>query len=376
MTKKRILFILHLPPPVHGSSFVGSQIHDSKTINNQFDTKYINLSTSDFLAEIGEFSLSKLCKYFSIIIRLLKELINQKPDLVYIGITAKGIAFYKDAILIFFCKLFGIPVIYHFHNKGVKSAEKKCLKKLIYNKVFGNGKAIILSKILYKDICNFFPIKNVFECPNGLLDNAGDNIVEFRMNAAKNKSRHTILFLSNLIRTKGCLILLEACNKLHLKGIDFRCLLVGDEGDINKLELNLEIERLNLQEKVFYLGKKLGKEKEDIFLESDLFALPTFYPLEALPLVNIEAMHWGLPVVSTFEGGIPDQVVDNESGFLVPQGDVVALTEKLEILLTQPDLRLKMSIASRMRYEQCYTFSAFEQRMKSILSSVVGIEII
>ena len=73
-------------------------------------------------------------------------------------------------------------------------------------------------------------------------------------------------------------------------------------------KLNQKINDLNLQEYVTYLGKKYGDYKYEIFQSSDIFVFPTFYHNECFPLVLLEAMMFGLPVISTSEGGIPDIV--------------------------------------------------------------------
>ncbi len=367
-----MLFILHLPPPVHGSSLVGSQIFKSESINAEYEARFVNLNTSDSLVDIGKYRLKKFLKYWFIFFGILTELISKRPDLVYMGITARGVAFYKDALLVLLCKIFGMPMVYHFNNKGVKSAENNYFYRFFYKMVFRNSRAIVLSKTLYKDISTFFLEETIEVCPYGVQDEAGPGIVEYRAESASNPCRNTILYLGNLIKTKGCLTLIDACKQLQIRGIDFRCLLVGGEGDINEIELNEEIMRLNLQSHVFYLGRKLGKEKKKVFLESDIFAFPTFYPFEALPIVNIEAMQWGLPIVSTFEGGIPDEVINNETGFLVTQKDVCALADKLEKLLINRDLRVKMSLAGRARYLQYYTYDTFENRIIGILNKALG----
>ena len=58
--KNSILFILHLPPPIHGASMVGKYIQESKLINSSFDCYYINLATAGDLSDIGQFSLKKI----------------------------------------------------------------------------------------------------------------------------------------------------------------------------------------------------------------------------------------------------------------------------------------------------------------------------
>ena len=69
MTKPRILFVLHLPPPMHGAALVGSFIRESGLVNSTFDTRYVNLSASSTLEEVGRFSLKK----FRPVFRLIRE---------------------------------------------------------------------------------------------------------------------------------------------------------------------------------------------------------------------------------------------------------------------------------------------------------------
>lgn len=123
---------------------------------------------------------------------------------------------------------------------------------------------------------------------------------------------------------------------------------------------------------VEYLGKRYGEEKNAVFARSDIFCFPTFYHNETFGLVNLEAMQWGLPVVATPEGGIPDVVLDGETGFLVPQRNAEALADSLEVLLSDPELRFRMGKAGRRHYEANFTQSHFEERMRVILSEVIA----
>ena len=83
-------------------------------------------------------------------------------------------------------------------------------------------------------------------------------------------------------------------------------------------------------------------------------------------------MQFSLPVVSTFEGGIRDIVDDGETGYLVPQKDVAALAEKLEILIKDSELRQQIGIAGRVKYEKEYTLNTFEIRFKEILNKILS----
>jgi glycosyltransferase involved in cell wall biosynthesis len=366
--KTKILFILHTPPPVHGSSVVGKAIKDSQIINEAFECSYINLGTSRTVDEIGKNPFVKIGRYLSIIIAVLKQLVTNKPNLCYLAITAKGPAFYKDSLIALLVKGIGVPMVYHFHNKGVSTHQHKTLDNFLYRRVFKNAHAILLSKYLYSDVEKYFTPERVHYCPNGIPD---IDFKQKKLDKRKNE-KVEILFLSNLIESKGVFVLLEACNILNQKGLQFHCTYVGGVGDVNAQQFQEKVNKLALTEIVIYAGKKYGKEKEEVFSKADIFAFPTFYHNECFPLVLLEAMQHSLPTTSTFEGGIRSIIDDGKTGFLVPQKDAKALAEKLELLMNNPELRKKMGEAGRAKYEQEFTLKEFEKRLKEILTKITA----
>lgn len=365
--KKRILFILHVPPPVHGSSVIGFQIKNSIILNDKFECSYINLGTSTSIDEIGKRGLTKLFRFGTIWFNVLSELIKFKPELCYFAITAKGAAFYKDAFIAILMKIFGVKLVYHFHNKGVSVRQDKWIDNLLYRFVFKNTDAILLSRFLYPDIQKYIPKERVYYCPNGIPDVVGNDVIPLK---SQDKIVQ-ILFLSNLIESKGVFVLLDACKLLHQKQVSFQCDFVGATGDVNEEQFAEQVQKLHLDSHVTYLGKKYGIEKAYVFENADIFAFPTFYHNETFGIINIEAMQYSLPVVSTFEGGIPDVVEDGVTGFLVQQKDAAALAEKLEILINNPKLRSQMGIAGRKKYEKEFTLNTFETKLTSILNDVL-----
>ena len=362
---KKILFLLHLPPPVHGSSMVGQFIKDSAIINNSFKTDYIDLGTSKTIDEIGKNPLGKVLRYLSIIYQTLKQLLVNKPDLIYLAMTAKGFGFYKDAVIVLLVKCFRLPLVLHFHNKGVHTRQEKRFDNFLYQKVFKNTKVILLSKHLYYDVKKYVDEEDIYYCPNGIPPINQDLVIKRQKNETPK-----LLFLSNLIASKGVIILLEALQILNKKGIDFTCNFVGGEGDVTKEIFTEKLKELQLVNQVFYLGKKYNSDKTAIFNTSDIFVLPTFYHNECFPLVLLEASQFGLPMVTTFEGAIPEIVKDGVNGFLVEQQNVVDLANKLEILINDFPLRNRLGVAAKEKYEESYTLKVFEKNMFNILNSI------
>lgn len=362
---KKILFILHIPPPVHGSSIVGLAVKNSSIINNSFDCRYINLLVSRTMIESGKPNMMKIFRFVGLWFRLLYEVIKDKPDVCYLAVTASGVAFYKDVLLVALLRLFRIKRVYHLHNQGVRQNQNKGLNSLFYSFVFKNADVLLLSNQLYDDVKTFVPISRVHICPNGIVDTTSINIKPSSFEVNKPVK---ILFLSNLLELKGIYVLLDACSVLQQRGIDFECDFIGAEGDLNAAIFNEKVIQKQLFPKVNYLGKKFGKEKEVMFANADIFVHPTLN--DCFPLVLLEAMQYSLPVVSTYEGGIPDIIDDGITGFLVPKKNVEALVEKIEVLIKNPHLRQMMGTSGRMKYEREFTINKFEIRLNEILKQV------
>lgn len=365
--QKDILFMLHLPPPVHGSTIVGELVKESKVLNNPFHGRYLNLILSGKVKESGKISLKKLIRFIIIWFNLLGKLLYHKPDLCYYALTTTGSGFYKDVLLLVLLRIFRVKIIYHIHNKGVIHAGKKKINHILYRFVFRNTYVILLSKHLYYDVEPYVQQDHVYYCPNGIKDY--EPTAAF-LTLPENKP-FNILFFSHLMMEKGVFVLVEACEILRNNGYSFQCDFVGGEGDVSENQFNAFVQEKGLTEQVKYLGKRYGRLKEMSFEQADVFVLPSKY--DCFPLVILEAMQHNLPVITAYEGGMPDMVDEGNTGFLIsPYDDAEALAEKLEFLLSNPDLRKQMGVNGRTKYEKNFTLPIFEQRLLNILQEIIN----
>lgn len=157
-------------------------------------------------------------------------------------------------------------------------------------------------------------------------------------------SRPRIVMVGRLADGKGHKILLNAVSSI--RDTNMSVCIVGDGPLYDDLER--EIDKSGLTDTVFLTGFR--GDIPSILAASDVLALPSFR--EGTPRVITEAMASGLPVVATDIAGIPEQVSDGESGYLIPTGDANALAGRLAELLSSPELREQMGQRGLERAEQ------------------------
>jgi glycosyltransferase involved in cell wall biosynthesis len=163
-----------------------------------------------------------------------------------------------------------------------------------------------------------------------------------------------ILSVGRLVSFKGFEYLIEACEQLRQRSIQFRCEIVGD-GPLRK-NLQHQIDELRLRPFLTLAGAL----PQDCVLEKlqrcDIFALASttdeHRASDVFPTVILEAMASARPVVSTILAGIPEAVVDKETGSLVPAGESGLFADALETLCRNADLRTRYGAAGRARVEQ------------------------
>lgn len=362
--RPKILFCMHMPPPVHGAAIVGKQIHDSQLIRDTFDCSFVNYSTSGSLAEIGRFSLKKIATVFDFIRQVRKGIRNERPQIVYITPSLSGWAFYRDYLMVWMLKRQKCNVVAHFHNKPPVRFTQKWYNKCLYRRFFHGIHTIFLANCLVEPFKGYILPENVHICPNGMPDAVTNS------DAIQQENRpYTFLFLSNMMEEKGVIILLQACALLKQRGCRFECNFIGQWSDVTEPRFNALCTELGLSNNVHAYGGVYGAEKNVYFQQSDAFVFPTFYPAECLSLVVLEAMQHAMPIITTEEGALPE-VVDGGCGFVVPRQDVKTLADKMQYLIEHPEVGRAMGKLGRLKYEQEYTISKFERRIKNLLREI------
>ena len=197
--------------------------------------------------------------------------------------------------------------------------------------------------------------------------------------------RPAVVFVGRITRQKGLPHLLRACEQLPA---DVQVILCAGAPDTPEIKTEVEGLVARLREKrtgVVWIEEMLPRpELIAVLAASDVFVCPSVY--EPLGIVNLEAMAVGLPVVGSATGGIPDVIVDGETGLLVPIDQVqdgtgtpidparfeADLAERLTTLVTDTEAAKAMGQAARRRVEEHFAWQAIAQRTMDVYNWVLA----
>ena len=359
---KKLLFIMQIPPPITGATLRNSAIVDILKREAGFLTRLIPISFVKSVSDLSSFSLFKVFRSFVTFVKIIYQMIVFRPGIVYMTPVPVGSAYYRDLIMVFLVKLFRKKIIHHLRPLGFRSrSEASRIIKILNRFIFRNTSVICLSGITSKDV------QGIYEGEPHILNN-GIDVVDLEFGKKENKTP-VILFFSNLFIAKGVFDFLETLSILRDRGVKFTGLIYGQEGDVGKQQLDLAIKDMALSDHVSYGGEVTGPEKYEIFQKSDILFFPTH--IENFPGVVLEAMQLSLPVVSVYVGSIPEIVIEGETGYLYDRGDNIVAADRVEELISNTDLRIKMGTEGRKRFLNNYTLVIFKENLLKIINSEV-----
>ncbi|MFN7169657.1 MAG: glycosyltransferase family 4 protein [Candidatus Omnitrophota bacterium] len=224
-------------------------------------------------------------------------------------------------------------------------------KKRLSHKIFPcwGKKVIAISNAVKEDLIRKFnlPDNRIKVIYNGV------SIEKFKMQNAKSKMEtdkgEIIGIVSRLSEIKGHPYLLRAMKEI-LKNFPQAQLFIVGEGKMKNYLLKL-VRKLRIEKNVFFISSVL--DTSSLFSNLDVFVLPSLE--EGLGMAILEAMAWGVPVVATDVGGIPEIIQDGKNGLLVSPQDYKSLSRAICRVLESPDLKNKFIINGRRTVEEKFS---------------------
>ena len=276
--------------------------------------------------------------------KLLRKLWRNQVDIIHVHFSERASVF-RAVIWILIARLFRKPVMMHSHGAQFDTfydSVPKFIQKAI-NWSFQRCSCLIALSQSWQDYyitqCKLSPEKvvvfiNPVQLPAQIPERRSVQVVSF-------------VCLGRVGQRKGSFDLLNAFAKLPIAKQQQAKLILAGDGEVE--EARRLSKKLGITNQVECLGWLNAESCSKLLETSDVFILPSY--AEGLPMAILEAMSWGLPVISTPVGGIPEVVISNQHGILVEPGNIPKLTEAIQILLDNEDLRINLGKSARKQVE-------------------------
>lgn len=278
---------------------------------------------------------SVVCQFFKAVCQLLFRYGKRAIRIVHIH-TASYKSFWRKAVFVFLAKLINKKVVLHIHGAEFKkfaAGHHNSIRKVLLK----CDQIVVLSKSWKEwfetefDISGVAVINNIIETPEVCLESRHE------------QGKPKVLFLGALGKRKGVYDLLDALDKYKKQYGNGILLNIGGNGEVEKIKTIIRDK--HLEDVVEFKGWVSGDDKIRLLNSADIFILPSYN--EGLPISVLEAMGYGIPVIATPVGGIPEVITDGENGFLVSPGDVDGIVNALSSLVKDPSLRKVMGENAR-----------------------------
>lgn len=327
----------------------------------------------------GSFDIYRIIEYFNHFFLFLHVLIFSPRNTIYITISQSLPGFFRDFIFISISKLFKLRIIahqfggnfnnfYNNQNQFIKILVKFTYKRI--NKIIVEGN---FSKANFTFLDNNF--NNICVIPNGLPER---NLANASSKIYLKSEPFRILYLSNLILSKGYLDVLKAVNLLvNEKGLNVSCSFVGkfitaldDPSDttISKCKSDFfeYIHKHNLQNHVSYSESKFNEEKQKEFQNANVFVLPSYYINEGQPVSVLEAMSYGVvPILTKYR--LMPQMITKNSGYFIEPKNPDSIAESIEFLIKNPEVYASNSINTIKYFKENFTSEIYLNKLLKTL---------
>ena len=264
-------------------------------------------------------------------------------------------------------KLFHIPLVLNFHGAELLLIRKKKWVKPLLKFAIGQAQSVFANSSFTAGKIKAIRNVDVVWSPYGTTLDGDGGHPRNAPEAHPVNGKFKVLFVGRHIERKGIRYLIEAAKYLPQDKFEIR--IIG-EGDLTG-QLKQQAAQYP---HVLFTGKLVAPELAREYREANVFVLPAIVDhkgdTEGLGVVLIEAMECGLPVIASNVGGIPDVVVDNVSGLLVPEKSPVALADAIKRLAEDPQLTVQLLEGARNRIAEHFTWDNITRRQIEIYENL------
>jgi len=367
------LMIGATPPPYHGSIMMFKALMESP-LREQFRLIRLDISDHRDLENIGRLDLENVRLGVRHALACYRTLKREQPEIVYVPVAMNPLAFFRDSLFLHLARAHGRRLVVHAHGGYFGEFYRTApapLRAYIRWSLRGVDAAVVHGEALRMMFDGLLPLERVWPVPNGI-----EGIPEHLRAPTRPDRTPTVLYLGSLMETKGFLDAMAAAALVAREVPGARFVIAGayvqptDREKAGRL-----LQDPGIRAVVELPGVVSGDARFQLMINADVFVFPSYYPIEGQPVVLLEAMSAGLPVVTTDQGAIRDTIVDGQTGYLVPKRDPAAIARRVVELLRDEPLRQRMGAAGRRRFEERYRIESYGLGMARVFEAVFSEEL-
>jgi len=372
---RKLILIGPTPPPIHGSAFATMHLIEAVDRAGALAGHLETGEDERPVFNTGVFDFQNVYLGVKHVLTLIVLLARHRDADVHVPISQNRWGFARDAVFIWLAHLARRRVIIHLYGGlfGDFYAGLQGLERAYVRRTFACVDEAWVETENRRTVFSALLPPDRIRVVENMADDCGPPVRDPERPAGDQRLR--ILFLANLIPTKGHRELLAALELLAERGgasaevdLGIDLVLVGEHQPDEAELVRDAAERLRPAGASVELREAvMGEGKLELYRWADVLALPSRYPPEGQPITLLEAMSAGLAVIGSDHSGIPHTVLDGEQGLIVPKGDVEALAAAIERLRADPSLVAELGAAGRARFEGRYAQASYEERVRALL---------
>ncbi|HEA65394.1 MAG TPA: glycosyltransferase family 1 protein [Desulfobacterales bacterium] len=272
--------------------------------------------------------------------RFQKKLRQLNPDIVHVNPSLNLKSFLRDGLFIYWAKRKNLPVLVFWHGWG-KKFEKKIDTNLFFYWFFKKtflraDKTIVLASDFKKKLISW-GVKSDIILGTTVIDESLLEGFDINKKIQKiNKSKKiNILFLSRIEKEKGIFETISAFKMLLDKNYNIKLNIVGDGTALESVKRYSKAIKIP-ENKLSFLGYVKGYKKKEVFINNHIYCFPTY--CEGMPISVLEAMSFGMPVITRAVGGLKDFFQDKQMGFSTTSKNPYVFAKLVEKLIINKSL--------------------------------------
>jgi glycosyltransferase involved in cell wall biosynthesis len=367
-SKKKVVLVLS-----RNFKHTGGVANYIRTIIKHFDSQFFDIEHFAIGKRSG-YIFTYLAFLVTIIdgIRLYLKLFNQNYIAVHLNPSLGFISILRDGLFCLITKLHKKKALIFWHGWNIETESrinKRYKIRRLFRLIFDSADAtIVLSHTFKQQLRKWGFCSKIYVETTTFDDDLIQNFSpEKKIKEIQESNSIRILFLSRIEVDKGIFETIDAFTALSISNRKVELVIAGDGSAYNLVKKYVVITN---NKRIKMVGYVMGAEKRHVFETSHLLCFPTKHG-EGLPVSILEAMAFGMPIITRPVGGIRDIIVENINGYFIPSLSSESLSKLLKKILSNQDELSKMIISNYRYAKTCFPASIVAKRIDNIYYNII-----